>query len=276
MKRTFGVTILLTFFTCFGYSQDELTFKVAYKPSTKYSQTVKHTSFTEVIYSGSEEFLKTLQDRGVQNPTTTKAESTTESEFNTGKLTDGTHFPVTMKFIKTISSDGKVPIPDGTVIYGQGSIGDMPTLDSIVSPGLSEDYKINLLQAIRNTFSQISFPEKKLKIGEVFSQETPLSIPIAGVNVEMTITTNYKLVSIINSVGNFDITQAYTLKTSLTKYPIKAIGNGKGSLQYDISNSNYISYQMDTDIGIDMKLEKFNLDVKSKSGFIQTTIITKN
>ena len=276
MKRIFGVSILLTFFTCFSYSQDELTFKVAYKPSTKYSQTVKHTSFTEVTYSGSDEFLKTLKDRGVQNPTTTKAESTTETEFNTGIPTDGNHFPVTMKFIKTISSDGKVPIPDGTVIYGQGSIGDMPTLDSIVSEGLSEDYKTNLLQAIRSTFSQISFPEKKLKIGEEFSQETPLSIPIAGVNVEMNITTNYKLVSIINRVGNFDITQTYTLKTTNTEYPINAIGKGKGNLQYDISNSNYINYQMDTDIDIDMKLEKFNLGVKSKSGFIQTTIITKN
>src|SRR5688572_17567206 len=124
MKRIFGVVILLTFFTCFSYSQDELTFKVAYKPSTKYSQTLKRTSFTEVTYSGSEEFLKTLRDKGVKNPAITKTESTTESEFNTGKLTDETHFPITIKFIKTISSDGKVPIPDGTVIYGQGSIGD--------------------------------------------------------------------------------------------------------------------------------------------------------
>ena len=276
MKRIFGVTILLTLFTCFSYSQNELIFKVAYNPSTKYSQVVKHTSFTEVTYSGSDEFLKTLQESGVQNPTRTNAESTTESEFNTGKLTDGIHFPVTMKFIKTTSSDGKVPIPNGTVIYGQGAVGNMPTLDSIVSSGLSEDYKTNLLQAMRSTFSQISFPEKKLKLGEEFSQETPLSIPIADVNVEMNITTNYKLVSIIDRVGNFDIIQTYTLKTTLTKYPIKAIGNGKGSLQYDISNSNYITYQMDTDIDIDMKLEKFNLDVKSKSGFIQTTIITKN
>jgi hypothetical protein len=94
------------------------------------------------------------------------------------------------------------------------------------------------------------------------------------VNVEMTITTNYKLVSIVNRVGNFDITQVYTLKTTIDA--IKATGNGKGSLQYDIANSNYIHYQMDTDLDIGMTLEKFNLDVKSISGFIQTTIITKN
>ena len=92
----------------------------------------------------------------------------------------------------------------------------------------------------------------------------------------MSITTKYKLMSIINRVGNFNITQTYTLQTNNTEYPIKAIGNGKGSLQYDISNSNYISYQLDTDIDINMELKRFNLGVKSKSGYIQTTIITKN
>ena len=276
MKKIFGLYILLTNLSCLCFSQDELTFKVAYKPLTKYSQTIKTTSFTEVTYSGPDEILKILQERGVQNPTITKAESTTESEFNTGAVTDGVHFPLTMTFIKTISSDGKAPFPDGTVIYGQGSINDMPTMDSIVSTGLSEDYKTNLLQAVRSTFSQISFPEMKLKVGEEFTQEKPLSIPIAGINVEMSITTKYKLISIINRVGNFNIIQTYTLQTTNTEYPIKAIGNGKGSLQYDISNSNYISYQLDTDIDINMELKRFNLGVKSKSGYIQTTIITKN
>jgi hypothetical protein len=237
---------------------------------------MKQTSFTEVTYSGSEEFLKTLQERKVQNPTITKAESTTQSEFNSGKLIDAIHFPVTMKFIKTTSSDGKAAIPDGTVIYGKGSIGFMPTLDSIASTELSEDYKTSLLQMLQSTFSQIMFPEKELKIGEEFTQETPLSIPIAGLNIDMTTTTNYKLVSIKNRVGNFDITQTYSLKTNDTKYPINAFGKGKGGLQYDISYSNYIHYHIDTEIDISMKLERFNLDVKSKSGFIQTTDITKN
>jgi hypothetical protein len=275
MKKLFRLTLLLTSFTYKSFSQDKLTFKVAYKPSTKYSQAMTQSSSTEVTYSGSEEFLKTLQERGVQNPTITKTESTTESEFNAGKLTDATNFPVTMKFIKTISSDGKVPIPDGTVIYGKGSLGNMPTLDSIASTELSEEYKASLLQMLKSTFSQISFPEKELKIGEDFAQETPLSIPIAGINIDMTIKTNYKLVSIKNGVGNFDISQTYSLKTNDTKYPINASGKGKGSLQYEIASSNYTHYQIGTEIEINMKLEKFSLDVKSKSGFIQTTAITK-
>jgi hypothetical protein len=276
MKGIFGLILLLTGFSCSCFCQDKLTFKVAYRPSTKYSQTVKQTSFSEVTYSGSDEFLKALQDKGVQNPTITKAESTTQSEFVAGNLTDATHFPVTIKFIKTSSSDGKASILDGTIIYGKGSIGDMPTLDSIASTELSEGYKTNLLKMIQSTFSQISFPDKELRVGEEFTQETPLSIPIAGLNIDMAITTNYRLISIKNRVGNFDITQAYSLKAHDTKYPINALGKGKGSLQYDIANSNYIYYQMDTEIDINMKLEKFNLNVKSKSGFVQTTAIIKN
>ncbi len=86
------------------------------------------TSFTEVIYSGPEEFLKTLQGRGVQNPTITK----TKSEFNAGKLTDASNVPVTLKFLKTVSSDGKVAIPDGTVVYGKGYVSNMPTLSALL------------------------------------------------------------------------------------------------------------------------------------------------
>ncbi|MFT3701722.1 MAG: hypothetical protein QM802_05105 [Agriterribacter sp.] len=276
MTKTLGFTILFIFFTYFSYSQDELIFKVTYKPSTKYSQTIKQTSSTEVTYSGSEEFLNKLKEKGVQNPTLTKTASTTESEFNTGSLTDGIHFPVTMKFIKTTSSDGNTPIPDGTVMYGQGAVGSMPILDSIASTSLNEEYKKTLLQTINNMFSQISLPEKKLKTGEEFTKETPLSIPIAGMNIEMSISTTYKLLNIINGVGNFSITQAYTMTTTITKYPIKATGNGNGSLQYDIVNNNYIQYQIDTEMGIAVKLENFNLDLKSKSGFLQTTSVSHN
>jgi hypothetical protein len=185
-------------------------------------------------------------------------------------------FHVTMKFIKTVSSDGKVAIPDGTVIYGKGTVSNMPTLDSIASTELSEEYKMGILQMLQSTFSQISFPERELKIGDEFAEQTPLSIPVAGMNIEMTIITNYKLVSIKNRVGNFEITQTYTLRINDSKFPISATGKGKGSLQYDIPNSNYSQYQIDTEIDINMKHEQFNLNIKSKSGFMQTTVISKN
>lgn len=66
-----------------------------------------------------------------------------------------------MEFINTTSNDGKKSIPDGTLIYGVGTIDDLPRLDSIVSKNLDENYKKALLQTLQSTFSQLSFPEKK-------------------------------------------------------------------------------------------------------------------
>lgn len=276
MRKIILLLLTLTQISCNSQTKDELTFKVQYKPETKYSQTIEQTSHSDMKYSGSEEFLQKLKDKGVQNPTITDKTSKIESVFKTGKLSDGTNFPLAMEFVKTTSSDGKKDIPDGTLIYGHGSIGNMPTLDSIVSNGLDEEFKKTLLQAMQSTFSQLSFPEKRVKVGESFSRESPLSIPIAGVTIEMTITTNYKLLNITNGIADFDVSQVYTMKSTITKYTIKATGSGKGKLLYDVSNNYYLKYQIDTEMGMNMKLDNFDLDLNSKSGFIQTTVITTN
>lgn len=276
MRKIILLVLILTKIPCYSQTKNELTFKVQYKPKTKYSQTIEQTSHSEMKYSGSEEFLQKIKDKGVQNPTLTDKTSKIESVFKTGKLTDGTNFPLTMEFVKTTSSDGKKDIPDGTIIYGHGSIVSMPTLDSIVSKGLDDKFKKTLLQTMQSTFSQLSFPEKKVKVGESFSRESPLSIPIAGVIIEMTITTNYKLLNITNDIADFEVSQIYTMKSNITKYTINATGSGKGKLLYDVSNNYFLKYQIDTEMGMNVKLENFDLDINSKSGYIQTIIITTN
>lgn len=276
MKKLIGFFFLLTQFSCNSQLQNSLTFKFQYKSETKYSQTIEQKSYSEVAYSGSVEFLQKLKDKGIKNPTIVNKESKIETVFKTGKSTNGTNFPLTIEIVKTTSSDGKKDIPDGILIYGNGSIGNMPTLDSIVSDGINEEFKKTLLQTMQSTFSQLNFPERQVKIGESFSVESPLSIPIAGLTVEMTITTNYKLLSIINGVADFDVSQLYTMKTIITKHTIKATGSGKGKLFYDVLNNYYLKYQTDTEMEMNMKFDNFDLNLKTKSGFIQTSVITKN
>src|ERR1035441_3435396 len=108
MRKLFGLFITLTILSC--NAQDGLTFKVQYNPQTKYNQTIIQTDEGVVKYSGTDEFLQKLKDKGVPNPKITKTESKTESVFKTGKLTDGTHFPLTIEFVKTTSSNDKKEI----------------------------------------------------------------------------------------------------------------------------------------------------------------------
>ena len=115
-----------------------------------------------------------------------------------------------------------------------------------------------------------------LACGESFSIETPLSIPIADVTIKMTIKTSYKLLSITKGIADFDVSSVYIMKTTITKHPIKATGSGKGKLLYDVSNNYNLKYQTDTKMEMNIKLDNFNLDIKSTSGFTQTSKIIKN
>ena len=92
----------------------------------------------------------------------------------------------------------------------------------------------------------------------------------------MAITTTYKLLSITNGIADFDVSQIYNMKSTITKFTINETWNGNGKLLYDVSNKYYLKYQINTVMGMNIELDNFAIDLNSKSGFIQTTIITPN
>jgi hypothetical protein len=275
VKNVFLLLLVISIQLSLAQTKNELVFKIQYNPETKYDQTLDQTSHLEMKYAGEADFIQTLKEKGVQNPTIVDNHSIIESVMKTGKLTNKTYFPLTIEFLKTTNSDNKTQIPDGTIIYGKGTLGNMPTLDSIVSKGLSEEFKKGLLQTMQATFSQINIPERKVKVGDVFDIDTPLSIPLANIQMDMTITTTYKLLSIKNNVADFDVSQVYTMKANTTKFPMDATGTGKGKLLYDVINNFNLSYQIDMEMSANVKIEKIELDIKSKMEMIQSAKISK-
>ena len=275
MKNLFLLLFVISIQLSVAQTKNELQFKIQYNPDTKYEQTLDQTSHLEMKYAGEADFMQTLKDKGVQNPTIVDNHSVIESVMKTGKLTNKTYFPLTIEFLKTTNSDNKTQIPDGTIIYGKGTINNLPTLDSITSKGLSEEYKKTIMQTMQSFFTQLNIPERKVKVGEVFDLDTPLSIPVAGMQMDMTITTTYKLLSIKNNVADFDISQVYTMKTNTTKFPMNATGTGKGKLLYDVVNNFNLNYQIDMEMSANMKIEKIELDIISKMKMLQTAKISK-
>jgi len=263
----------------YGQSGQVLDFKIGYAPEMVYQQIVEQSSDTELQYIASPEILEKLKSSGVENPTLAKNSTIMESVFKTGKTGKDGFFPVTIEFLKSTNSENKIIIPDGTFIYGKASASTMPQLDSIVSKDLDASFKSTLLQTMQTMFSQIALPEKKLKVGESFVQETPLSIPVAGISFDMKISTTYKLISMTNQIANFDIIQKYILDVVVTegqKYNITADGGGTGKLIYDIPNHFSTGFKLDIGLNFDLKQDMFSLKVKSNSGFNQTVKIKKN
>lgn len=277
MKKILFAILLALPILNYAQSGKVLDFKIGYAPEMSYHQIVEQSSETELHYIASLEILEKLKNQGVENPTLGKTLMLMESVFKTGKIAKDGYFPVTIEFLKSTNSDNKTIIPDGTLIYGKASASTMPKLDSIVAKDLDASFKSTLLQTMQSMFSQIALPESKLKIGESFTQETPLSIPIAGISFDMKITTIYKLISMTNQIANFDIEQKYTMNVlvSESQYNITADGGGTGKLIYDIPNHFSTGFKLDIGLNFDLKQDIFSLKVKSNSGFNQTVKISK-
>jgi hypothetical protein len=276
MKQTLVLFFTIGFLITTVFSQDSILLDVHYKPLKTYNQVTEQTSQTELTYIGSDVFLEKLMARNIENPTKATKESTIETTCKTGKIAKNDHFPIEMTFVKSISSDGKKPIPDGTTLYGQCTTTDaMPKLDSMRSDGMDENFKNTVFQSMKSMFSQISFPKKQFRIGDSCAFETPISMPMAGMTINMTITTTYKLMSVSNGIANFDLSQVYTM-TSVTKIEMSATGAGKGNLFYDIPNNYYTQYNVEMNMDMKMKLEELEIALKMKNNSKLTVEIKNN
>ena len=276
MKNT--LLLFLISFPIFSYGQSSkiLDFKAGYSPETTYNQITSNASDYEVLYAGSEKFLENLKQNGVVNPTKIKNSFNLETLSKTGKSDKNGNFPITIEYQKSIDVNGKTIIPNGTLLYGKTSSSTMPEMDSIVSKGMDENFKNIIFQTVKSTFSQLVMPQKKLKIGESFIQESPLTLPIAGINIEMVITTTYNLKSMNSKNAFFDITQTYTMKMSDSRFETNGAGLGKGNLIYDIPNHFITENTLVMDFNLDLKSTDFTLQLKSKSDFKQTSEVSKN
>ena len=275
MKKSFLLFFIFATFQNYCQSNQILDFKPGYSPETIYNQTVINSSDYEMTYSGSEELLEMLKENGTENPVKIKNSFNVETVSKTGKIGKDGSFPITIEYLKAFDKDGKTIIPSGTLLFGNATLSSMPKLDSIVGAGMEENFKKSIFQMVQSTFNQVAMPEKKLKAGESFSQESPLKLPIGGINIEMIITTTYSLKSFTAKSAFFDIVQVYSMKFTDTTFDSSGSGNGTGKLVYDISNHFVSENTLNMELNLNLKHTDFNIDLKSKSDYSQLAKISK-
>lgn len=276
MKYIFTFLFLSVHLLSFSQKGNEVTIKVRHTPNTTYNQMIRLTSDMKMLYTGSPEFLENIKNKGVDNPMVVSTVRDTELRTVTGALSNDNTFPLTMEFVSSKSGDGKKIIPDGTIIYGRGFPDKLPVLDSIASNGLEESLKNIILTTSQSLFSQLKMPEKTLRVGESFSIDNPITIPIASLTMDMMITTTYKLLNIKKGIAEFDMTLVYKLKGEMEDYPISATGAGTGKMFYNVKHSFYDKYEIVSEMTMQMKQDNFGLDLTTKTSHTMTNVITKN
>lgn len=276
MKKTFLLLFILGTILNYGQSNQVLDFKLGFSPQTNYNQTTNTSSEFQLSYEGSKELLEMLKEKGVENPTITKSSADMESVLKTGKIDAQGNFPVIIEYLKSVDGNGKTIIPSGTLLYGKGSLSALPKLDSIVAKDLDETLKNTIFQLVQSTFAQLALPEKKLKVGESFLQETPLRMPVGGLNINMTIKTTYHLKEIVGKNAFFDVDQVYTANVLDTdKNNITVSGTGTGKFIYDIPNSFANENILDMKFIFELKKEEVTVKLNMTNTYRQKATITK-
>jgi hypothetical protein len=189
--------------------------------------------------------------------------------------------------IKTIisarRSDGSLPIemmffPDSSkIIYGSktqkdigtearlfGSYGAemMISIDSITGKDLTDVIEKRIRSQIEASNAS-RFPEKPIRIGESFEQIVPTTMQLGGGEVELTVTTTYRLKEIKNNKGFFDVSFTSSGEMSNERVKFSTSRRGIGTAEYDIAKK--IMWKIDTTAAIETTMIIGDLTVLIKS-----------
>jgi hypothetical protein len=269
MKKLLLFTSIL-FVSYQSYCQEEILFKSQYKPDMVYTQSVVSTSKGEIKYTGPETLLKKIEEKNIENPISTFKKTFIKSKNTTGKLNQNS-FPLSIEFIG--GTDGI--IPDKTFVFGKVTLGETPILDSISSPKMEAEARASFLKTMKSMISQIALPEKKVKIGESFSREMPIKLPIGKYIFDLKNTVVYTLKKIENKKAFFDITQTYSFESTMNGLDMNANGSGSGQIIYDIENTFYLSYELKSTINMELQSNEVSFKGTTESTFTQETTITQ-
>lgn len=265
--------LIVSFCTVTALAQT-ITFKTAYKPNTTYTQSMVSTVKNEVSYQGSPEILEMIKQQGVENPTITEAKSTMNSESKTGKLT-GTEMPLVMKMSIDNGTPTKV-IPDNTLIYGKVKQEGLPVLDSINNPKIDANVKDALLKSMKDAMAQLYVTERKVKVGESFTVDTPFSMPMGPATLNMKNKVTYKLIKVEARKAYFDVNHVYTIDTVTEGQNMKGSGTGTGKLVHDLDNNFSVKMDMNIVLSMGLEMEGVKLDIKSNNTTSFTTTISSS
>ena len=276
MKKPIAILFFITLFSCSTPPKPEgVILKVQFQPEKTYHISTIRGTETVITYSGQDIAMRKIKSMGVKNPTISKVRTKTDAELVTGKSSADSSFQVNLTYKKIMSLDGKNEIPEGTVVQGEIKGEELPAFNKVVSNTLSIDQRIQLLQTVQNTFEQFKFPEQRLKIGDQFSVDRPVSMPMEGSTIAIVVTTTYKLLSIKNDIAQFELSQSYLMTPKTMDNSFTGTGSGKGQLSYDIANFLITDYSIKTELEMNKKLDYYEFDLKTSNEFSQETKLVK-
>ncbi len=270
MRKVPLLFLLVINFCSTAFTQHKVHLKVGYLPGHSYIEKADQITNIEMELKGS---AITANDEG---PIKKGIVQHTEKETSVGSYYNDSLFPIKTLLTKMTMAEGKAPIAPGTILYSTGTKSGKRTLDSISADGMDSELKEKLFPLLQTVIKAANIPEHNFKVGESFSFETPINLPVAGMILNFVMKTTYTLKSATGSIAYFDIALVYTIQSESVSIPVTATGNGSGSMTYDINNNYYTSFEINENLSMNMSMEDRSMKMKMESTSIQKAAVSKN
>ncbi len=272
--------ILLVLISISSFAQESVVFEAKFNPNKKYKNQLKTTSQIEVKLDANKILLDIMESQGAEFPIITKSETNMVSDIVTQDFDENGELPAVIQYEKMISTttvNGKKTLdikPESDIkILGKYDVENKFKVDTIVGEKVSKQVKYILKATLENVQQTINFPEKPMRIGESFTSEKPMSIPIKdGIDpISIIINTKYLLTEIIGDKAFFNVKQAIELDMDQGYLKVAANGTGTGKLEFDVKQNYLTKYNYELPMDMTIKLnEQMKMEMKS------TTISEQN
>jgi hypothetical protein len=270
MKKILYLSLILFAFN--AEAQKGVIFKMKYLSNHTYDGTVNMRLSANVSLSGNDTIVAKLQEQGMTLPITLHFAMKMKGDIKTGSKSANGTFPLAMKYsFDDLSGDinGKsFPIPmdklkTGVQMYAHIAPGGALRADSIAGQKLNDTSAQSVSKMMDMVQKSIKFPDHPMRVGESFTQDMPLSIPVAG-NMKIDSKVVYKLVNIADGKAYFDIQQTMDMRIPIQGDAINLSGSGAGKMVYSIKDSFATAYSTDMNLKFIGTIKTLKIDASAK------------
>jgi len=271
MKNLLYLPLLFLFSNL--HAQQGVVFKIKYLPNHTYQGTVNMTINAKATLSGNDTIISKLTSQGITQPLALNVKMEMKGNTQTGPVGANNMFPLTMKYnFENLSGDlngNDIPMPmdklaGGMSIYGHVGPDGKLKADSISGGKVHDTSEVKVSQMMNGIQKNIKFPDHPMKIGETFTQDMPVNLPVAGKSMNIDSKVVYKLISIADGNAYFDLQQSMNMSIPISGATINLNGMGAGKLVYSIKDNFATDYSTNITLKVTGEIKTLKIDATAE------------
>ncbi|RZJ68456.1 MAG: hypothetical protein EOO50_01295 [Flavobacterium sp.] len=278
MKKSVAILVFTLWSVC-SFAQQSVTFRPQASANKKYVSEFVTKNDMVMEFDAKGQTKEKLQQGGMEKMAIFQ-ESKMPYVITTSKAKPDGSVPAEMKYgevtvSQTVNGE-KTSIPSpasGLVMTGYYKDSQF-NVEDIKGENLTDEMKATMKTSVDNVLKSINFPKTPVKIGESFTDNTPMNMPLGQLGtLNMNIKTVYTLKKISGGIAYFDLVQTLTMDSKMESVNMSATGTGKGTTEFNLTENFLTKYDSILDMEMTIKISD-EMSVKAKSKAISSNVVT--